>query len=169
MGAQSFLGKATATCLALPYITISIAVAQIQLAQSQHTVDPELQSVVEQFVKAVDQGDVAAVAAAYSPDFLNVRVADDGGFARLSRAQILAILKASPAKGKSAGPSIPTKDTVIQHAEVIGDRGFVLMSRVKDLGNGWEPLFYSLVWQKKGGKWELLREYVHQRSVPKHL
>jgi ketosteroid isomerase-like protein len=130
-------------------------------------VDPELQRVVEQFVKALDNGDVAAVAATYSPEFLSVRVADSGGFVRLSRAQILAILKPPEAGGVPGVQFIPTKETVIHHAEVVGDPGFVLMTRVKDLGSGWEPMYYSLVWRKRDGKWELLREFVHQRSVPK--
>jgi ketosteroid isomerase-like protein len=149
-------------------IALVAVVAQAQIPPTQHTVDPELRQVVEEFVKAVDSGDIGAVRAAYSSEFLNVRVADDGGFVRLSSAQILGMLKA-PEVGK--GPSvqsIPTKETTIQHAEVIGDMGFVLMIRVKNLGNGWEPMFYSLLWQKRAGKWELLREFVHQRSSPKH-
>ncbi len=138
-----------------------------QIAPTQHTVDPELQQVVEEFVKAVDRADTAAVAAAYSPEFLNVRVSDDGGFVRLSGPQILGMLKASKSATAPGLKSIPTRETVIQHAEVIGDMGFVLMTRVKDLGSGWEPMYYSLVWQRLGGKWKLLREFVHQRSVPK--
>jgi hypothetical protein len=140
-----------------------------QVAQpmpSQRTLDPELQRVVVQFATAVDNGNVAAIAAAYSPEFLNVRVADDGGFARLSRAQILAMLKAPEAGGAAGVQSIPTKETIIHHAEVIGEMGFVLITRLKDLGSGWEPMYYSLVWRKRDGKWELLREFVHQRSVP---
>ena len=72
--------------LALISIFVAAVWAQVaQPSQSPHTVDPELLRVVEQFAKAVDNGDVAAVAAAYSPEFRNVRVADDGGFAQLSR------------------------------------------------------------------------------------
>jgi ketosteroid isomerase-like protein len=153
--------------LALVPLFTATVVARAQTAPTQHTVDPELQQVVEEFVKAVDTADIAAVAAAYRPEFLNVRVADDGGFVRLSGPQILAMLKAPKSAATPGIKSIPTRETVIQHAEVVGDMGFVLMTRVKDLGNGWEPIYYSLVWQKGGGKWELLREFVHQRSVPK--
>lgn len=153
--------------LGLIFISLAMVWAQVaQPMQSQHTLDPELQRVVEQFATAVDNGNVVAIATAYSPEFLNVRVADDGGFARLSRAQILAILKPPEAGGVAEVQSIPTKDTIIHHAEVIGDMGFVLITRLKDLGSGWEPMYYSLVWQKRDGKWELLREFVHQRSVP---
>ena len=150
--------------------TILVAViANAQSAPTQHTVDPELRLVVEEFVKAVDHGDTAAVAATYSPDFLNVRVADDGGFVRLSGPQILAMLK-PPGAGSAPGTqAIPTRETVIQHAEVIGEMGFVLMTRVKNLGSGWEALYYSLVWHKRDSRWELLREFVHQRSSPKHF
>lgn len=151
--------------LVLPF-TAAIVV-RAQPAPTQHTVDPELKQVVEEFVKAVDKADIAAVTAAYSPQFLNVRVSDDGGFVRLSGPQILAMLEASKNATAPGLKSIPTRETVIQHAEVIGDMGFVLMTRVKDLGSGWEPIYYSLVWQRLEGKWKLLREFVHQRSVPK--
>jgi hypothetical protein len=50
---------------------------------------------------------------------------------------------------------------------LIGDTGLVLMTRVKDLGNGWEPMFYNLVWKRQNGQWRLLREFVHQKSAPR--
>ena len=154
---------------AIGYIFLMEAVlAQGQTPQLQHTLNLDLQHVVEQFVKAMDNADVASVASAYSPEFVNVRVSDDGGFVQLTGPQILAMLKPSAAERPSGLTSIPTKDTVIHHAEVIGDMGFVLMTRVKDLGSGWEPMYYSLVWQKRAGKWNLLREFVHQRTIPKH-
>jgi len=146
---------------------LMLATIGAQPTQWHHTVDPEIQRVVEQFAKAVDSRDVAAVAASYSPEFLNVRVADDGGFVRLNRAQILALLKPPQGGGAPEIQSIPTRETVIHHAEVVGDLAFVLITRVKDLGNGWEPMDYRLVLRKWDGKWELLREFVHQRTTPK--
>jgi ketosteroid isomerase-like protein len=159
--------KIASYSLALIFTFVGALRAQAPPPQSQQRLNPELQRAVEQFAKAVDDGDVAAVAAAYSPEFLNVRVADDGGFVELNRDQILALLK--PETGRTAGVnSIPTRNTIIHHAEVIGDMGFVLVTREKDLGTGWEPMYYSLVWRKRAGKWELLREFVHQRTVPKY-
>lgn len=148
-------------------VCAAIIIAQgAQPPAATGTVDPELRRVVERFVEAVDKGDIATVAATYSPDFQNVRIADAGGFTRLGREQILAMLQ--PRTGNTAGPaSVPTKDTVIYHAEAIGDMGFVLMIRMKNLGSGWEPMYYSLVWQRQGQQWLLLREFVHQRTVPK--
>jgi hypothetical protein len=150
-------------------MTIEEVMALSEHPSTQHTVDPELRQVVEEFVKAVDNRDIAVVAAAYSPEFLNVRVADDGGFVRLSGRQILAMLNPTVAGEAPPIQPIPARDTVIHHAEVIGEMGFVLMTRVKDLGAGWEPMYYSLIWQKRAGSWELLREFVHQRSGPRHL
>jgi hypothetical protein len=46
---------------------------------------------------------------------------------------------------------------------------FVLLTRIKDLGHGREPMFYTLVWKRHDGGWRLLREYVHQKSIPKRL
>ena len=65
-----------------------------------------------------------------------MEVADDGGFARLSRAQILALLKPpKPAGPRESSPFRQRRRSFII-AEVIGDMGFVLMTRVKDLGSG---------------------------------
>ena len=138
-----------------------------QSPAAKSTVDPVLRRVVERFVEAVDKGDIATVAATYHPDFQNVRIADDGGFTRLSREQILAVLQPRVGNAATGLSSVPTRDTVIHHAETIGDMGFVLMIRVKNLGSGWEPMYYSLVWQRQGEQWRLLREFVHQRTVPK--
>jgi hypothetical protein len=68
---------------------------------------------------------------------------------------------------RGGGKAIPTKETTIHHVDVVGDDGFVLLTRVKNLGSGWEPMFYSLVWKKRDGEWRLVREFVHQRTMPK--
>ncbi len=123
------------------------------------------------FIESADKADVAAIAAAYDPGFTCVRVADEGGFARLSREQMLGFFgrPGGQGQGKAQVHAIPTKETTIHHAEVIGDTGYVLLTRVKDLGRGWEPMFYTLVWKRSGGEWHLLREFVHQKSIPRRL
>ncbi len=134
--------------------------------------DMDLRAAMEHFIAAVDKADVATVAAAYAPDFCCVRVADEGGFAHLSREQMLAFLNravAHAAGGKSGGEAVATRETVFHHAEVRGDTGFVLLTRVKNLGSGWEPLFYNFVWQRHEGGWRLVREFAHQKTVPRHL
>jgi ketosteroid isomerase-like protein len=128
-----------------------------------------LRLAAERFVAAADQADVAAITATYDPEFTCIRVADEGGFARLSREQMLGFFNRPAGQGAGAAHAIPTKETTIHHAEVIGDTGFVLLTRIKDLGKGWEPMFYTLVWRKRDGQWRLLREYVHQKSIPKRL
>lgn len=124
---------------------------------------PELNlaQTVERFMRAVDSGDTPTVAAMYDPTFTNVRVADEGAVVRLSREQVLQFL------GRAKVNAIPTKDSTIHLVEEVGDHGFVLLTRTKDLGAGWEPMFYSLVWKKAGAEWRLLREFVHQRTLPK--
>jgi hypothetical protein len=112
------------------------------IAVGQSTADTtSLRQSVNAFMEASDKANIAVISAMYDPTFENVRVADQGGVISLSRAQILNILQ-MPGR-----PVIPTQSTTIAHLEVIGDMGFVLLIRVKDLGNGWEPMFYSLVWR----------------------
>ena len=122
----------------------------------------ELQQAVEQFVTAFDQGDAAALASIYSPDFLNIHVDGSDTMAQLTGEQILYILKAS----NGAAHALPAKEPVVHHAEDSGDSGYVLMSRLKNLGNGWEPVFYNLIWRKTSEKWLLFREFVWQNAFP---
>jgi hypothetical protein len=133
--------------------------------------NPELRQAMENLLASADKADVASMAAIYDKDFLCVRAADEGGLGRLTREQMQvfldqAVKKAGrgPASGHAA---VQTRETTIHHAELIADTAYVLMTRVKDLGSGWEPMFYTLVWKKQVGGWRLLREFVHQKSTPK--
>ena len=129
--------------------------------------DSELRQAVGHFLASADQADIAALGDIYDSDFLCVRVADDGGQANLSRQQMLSFLnqavKTACNQPASTGhAAVQTRETTIHYADLTSDIAFVLMTRVKDLGNGWEPMFYNLVWKKQGGNWRLLREFVHQ-------
>ncbi len=137
--------------------------ASTTIRAQEGSVDSELHQAIDRFIQAIDSGDASAVARIYAPNFANIRVAADGGFSQLTGAQILSILQ----QAGPANSAIPTRDTVIHHAEVSGNLGFVLMTRVRDLGNGWEPLFYSMIWKKSGPNWLLEREFVNQKSFPK--
>ena len=128
-------------------------------------VDTSLRQSVESFLAAADQVDLDSIAATYSEDFLCVRVADEGGFTQLTREQMLSFLKRSTS-GAAGGHSVPSKDSQVHHAEIFGDMALVLVTRVKNLGKGWEPMFYTLLWKQHGNTWTLCREFVHQRTVP---
>jgi ketosteroid isomerase-like protein len=121
----------------------------------------DLERAVERFIEAGDRSDLSTISSMYDPDFTNVRVADTGAVTHLTRAQILSILE-------RGGVRAPTQSTSIHHVDILGNMGLVLLTRVKDLGGGWEPMFYSLIWRRQGNEWLLLREFVHQRSMPRH-
>jgi regulation of enolase protein 1 (concanavalin A-like superfamily) len=72
---------------------------------------------VEQFIEAAGRSDSATVAAMYAPDFVNVRITDEGEVVRLERKQILSIYS------QAGGHHMPTKSTTIQHIDVVGDPG----------------------------------------------
>ena len=128
-----------------------------------------LEGAINRFIAAADAGEVAVIAATYSADFTCVRVADNGGFARLSGEQMLAFWGSPTKPGTGQKHSLPTRSTAIHHAEIMGDTGLALLTRVKDFGQGWEPVFYTLLWQLESDRWRLVRELVHQRTVPVRL
>jgi len=127
--------------------------------------DTGLRQAVESFLAAADSADTSRLAAAYAPDFLCVRVADAGGFVQLTAEQMLSFLRRATS-GQVVGHAVPTKDSTIHHAEVLDNSAIVLVTRTKDLGRGWEPIFYTLLWKNHGSSWRLQREIVHQKSVP---
>ena len=134
--------------------------------------DSEWRNAIGRFLASADLADTGALVEIYDQHFSCVRIADDGGFVRLSREQMLTFLeqavKDAVARPTGSGhAAVQTRETVIHHAELVGDTGFMLMTRGKDLGNGWEPMFYNLVWKKQNGQWRLLREFVHQKSIPR--
>ena len=138
--------------------------------KAQGNIEVSLRDAVEHFIEAADKGDIKTVAATYAPEFMCVRVADEGGFVQLTREQMLAFFRnatGSLPAGQTGTHSIPTQKTTIHYAEALGDAGFVLLTRIKNIGNGWEPMFYNLVWKRQGSDWRLLREFVHQKSIPK--
>ena len=141
-----------------------------QDGRMQGSIDPVLRSAVEHFIEAADKGDVSTISATYDPNFMSVRVGDEGGYVQLTRERMLAFFKnalASHPGGQLTTPAIPTQKTTIHFAEVVGDTGYVLLTRIKNIGNGWEPMFYNLVWKRQGDNWRLLREFVHQKSIPR--
>lgn len=118
----------------------------------------ELKKVVENFISASDQGDLGAIINFYASGFLNVRVTDQGEVIRIDKDQMVHLLS------NWNGPHVETKSTSIEHVEVLGNMGFALLVRIKNLGNGWAPMFYNLVWTRENGKWLFLREFVFQKS-----
>jgi len=127
--------------------------------------DNDLRQTLDRFLGAADSVDVGSLAAIYAPDFLCVRVSDEGGLAHLTREQMLNFLKQATSAA-AEGHSVPVKSSVVHHAEALGNTALVLITRVKDLGNGWEPLFYSLLWTQHDSSWRLSREFVHQKTIP---
>lgn len=138
--------------------------------------DAALRDALARFLGAADVGDFATAEAIYDAGFTCVRVADAGGFVRLSREQMLAfwrraVADAGEAAARGGGAStahatVTTRATTVHHVEVTGDDALVLLTREKDLGAGFEPLFYTLAWRRADGAWRLRREFVHQRSAP---
>jgi Domain of unknown function (DUF4440) len=125
-----------------------------------------LRETVESFLSAADTANVDRLAAAYAPDFACIRVADAGGFVQLTADQMLSFLRRAKSGQTVVGHAVPTQSTKIYHTEILGDSAIVLLTRTKDLGNGWEPLFYTLLWKCEAGSWHLHREIVHQKSAP---
>jgi len=135
-------------------------------SQSESVPSASLRETVESFLSAADTANVDQLAAAYAPDFKCIRVADAGGFVELTANQVLSFMRRAVIGQANIHHTVPTSKTTVHHAEVFGDSAIVLLTRMKDLGNGFEPLFYTLLWQRTNSDWRLQREIVHQKSAP---
>jgi len=135
-------------------------------SQDESTSGSGLRKTVESFLSAADTANVDGLASTYAPDFKCIRVADAGGFVELTANQMLSFMRRAISGKANIGHSVPTSKTTIHHTEIFGDSAIVLLTRMKDLGNGYEPLFYTLLWQRTNSAWRLQREIVHQKSAP---
>ena len=131
-----------------------------------------LSSIVNKFLLSADSGMMDDVIAIYDEDFKNIRVVDDGTLVNMDRQQMIHFWKVQTGKIASGTfgvkpLQIVTGNTTIHYIKIVGDTGYVILTRLKDLGSGSEKIFYNLVWKLKSEKWYLLREFVHQRNMPK--
>lgn len=130
-----------------------------------------LRKAVVDFIAKADSGKIKDVINYYDSNFLSVRVVDAGQFIKMDYNQMVSFWKMLAGRQTEANASnrkaIISTSTVIHNLEIIGDTGYVILTRVKDFGNGNEPVFYVLIWVYKNNKWYLLREIVHQRTMPK--
>ncbi|MEP6465093.1 MAG: hypothetical protein ABJB05_02255 [Parafilimonas sp.] len=122
------------------------------------------------FIAKTDSDKYDEIIPFYDSDFVSIRVVDAGQFIKMDYAQMVYFWKMQAGKQPMANTfnhkNISTESTTIHYIEILGDTGYVLLTRVKDFGNGPEPVFYSLIWINKNNKWYLLREIVHQRTLP---
>lgn len=122
------------------------------------------------FTSKVDSGKYSEAIPYYDTNFLSIRVVDAGQFIRMGYKQMVRFWNLQSEKQLPANTfrhqAIITQRTTIHYMEVLGDTGYILLTRIKDLGNGPEPMFYNLIWIRKKDKWYLLREIVHQRTMP---
>ncbi|MEP6747841.1 MAG: hypothetical protein ABJB86_08945 [Bacteroidota bacterium] len=121
------------------------------------------------FMEKVDSGKYQEIIPFYDPGFLSIRVVDEGQLIKMNYQQMIYFWKTISgrvAADSTHRPPIITQKTTVHYVEISGDTGLVLMTRIKDLGHGPEPMFYSLTWIYKNDKWNLLREIVHQRTLP---
>src|SRR5262249_2062478 len=126
----------------------------------------DLRKTAETFLFSADTANLDGLAATYAPDFKCIRVADAGGFVELSADQMLSFMRRAVTGQANVRHSVPTSKTTIHHTEIFGDSAIILLTRMKDLANGYEPLFYTLLWQRTNSAWRLQREIVHQKSAP---
>ena len=133
--------------------------------------DTKFNETIEYFLNCADKGKVELIVEIYDTKFECVRIADEGGFVKMNREQMVAFwAKYVPGvslPNMTNAETVPMKHTVIHHTEIIGGLGIVLLTRIKNIGNGWEPMFYNLIWKKINDEWKLLREFVHQKTVPR--
>jgi hypothetical protein len=129
-----------------------------------------LMNAFRDFIQQVDSGKSERVIAYYDSAFVSIRVVDAGQFIKMDYQQMISFWNMQMNRQKTANGfshmAIKNQNTSIHFVEILGNTGYVIMTRIKDLGSGFEPLFYNLIWVNKNGKWYLLREIVHQRTLP---
>jgi len=62
---------------------------------------------------------------------------------QLTAEQMLSFLRSATSGKSRPATRCQQKNSTIHHAEVLDDSAIVLVTRTKDLGKGWEPIFYN--------------------------
>ena len=129
-----------------------------------------LKEALADFLAKVDSAQVDEIIPYYDPGFVSVRVVDAGPFIKMDYNQMINFWKMISERKGNAGSfnykGIVTQSTTVHYIEIQGNTAYVLLTRIKNFGNGPEPVFYNLIWLYKNNKWYLSREIVHQRTLP---
>lgn len=139
------------------------------IGETTHLDSNSLKIALTGYMEKVDSGKYAEVIPYYDSNFLSIRVVDAGQFIKMDYKQMVYFWKMQLNKQTDNSfnqRSIVTQKTTIHYLEVLGDKAYVLLTRIKDLGNGPEPMFYNLIWIVKNNRWYLFREIVHQHTIP---
>ncbi len=129
-----------------------------------------LKQTLKTFMDKADSAEYAALIPYYDSGFLSLRVVDEGPFIKMDYKQMIAFWNMQLNRQQTANSfnhrDIINGKTTIYYIEISGDTATVILTRIKDLGKGPEPMFYDLTWINKNNKWYLFREIVHQRTMP---
>ena len=125
---------------------------------------------LQDFMQKADSEKYAEVIPYYDSNFVSIRVVDSGPFIKMNYSQMVSFWKMQATRQPSSKSfnhkAIINQSSTVNNIEILGNTAYVLLTRVKDLGSGPEPMFYVLIWTFKKGKWYLFREIVHQRTMP---
>ena len=129
-----------------------------------------LKATLRSFIAKSDSGIYADLIPYYDSGFISIRVVDEGQFIKMDYKQMVGFwqtqINNQQAKSSFNHRSITNGQTTIHYMEILGDTAYIILTRIKDLGKGPEPMFYNLIWINKNNKWYLFREIVHQRTMP---
>jgi hypothetical protein len=168
---RSFISKLTVLIICSLFFIASVYCQQQENLKKGTVADSNsLKQALNDYMMKVDGGKYLETIPFYDSSFLSIRVVDAGQFIKMNYAQMGSFWKMQAGKQREQNvfdhDAILTQKTTIHYLEVLGNTGYVILTRIKDLGNGPEPMFYDLVWTTKNDRWYLLREIVHQRTLP---
>lgn len=118
--------------------------------------DPVL---IEQTEKLIDSGcnyRLASLDTLYSPLLRIVKLEEGGRTVVLNKEENMSFFRT-----KLLSNSEPlSKEAVFHYAEIIGDRGYVYLTRRMALNGQKEELKYHIEWFNNGGSWQVIHENV---------
>jgi ketosteroid isomerase-like protein len=123
--------------------------------------DQELVECTRKYLAAVDAGDLDTMEQFYAPDFVNIRYDELGRAANIPRDIFMSLLRGWAADD-GTHPLPEAEETHFVATTKFAGCASVLMLRVK----GGETVSYNFVWQQRGGRWMVLREFTYQSRLP---
>lgn len=153
------------------FVVILLPLLMINNVSSQNRnlmatpIDSVIVKETQKLIKSGTSYDLAALDSIYSAELRIVRLDEKGNVLVINKAENMKFFRAK----RQSGAAPLSKETEFHYAEVIGNRGYVFLTRVMKLSDRWEELKYHIEWKYENNRWQVVHENVYAQPIKKEL
>lgn len=123
--------------------------------------DPIILEQTEYLIKSGTSYNIEALDSIYSPHLRIVRLDEKGNVTVIDKEENMAFFRSK----RESGATHLSRQTDYHYAEIMGDKGYVFLTRVMKLMDRWEELKYHIEWEFKDNRWRVIHENVYAQPI----